>query len=121
MELDQDLPLEDAMVTLGSLDQTPAQIAPLYQTAELAFTGNLLVSGVNLLDNARNGEPSLDAKTDSNLAHATFTQRAVNALETMDALGAEETTRLASPLMTPAAQCSLTPAHALITWIVCLA
>jgi hypothetical protein len=121
MELDQDLPLADATVTLGSTDQTLAQIVPLYQTAELAFTGILLASGVNPSESARNGEHLLDANKDLTHAHATFIQHAANALETTDVLGAEVATTLASALITTTAQCSLTPAHALIIWIVLLA
>jgi hypothetical protein len=58
MELNKDQILENAMVTLGSLDLTLVLIAVLYQTAELACTGTILVSGANPLDNARNGELS---------------------------------------------------------------
>jgi hypothetical protein len=56
MELDKDLPLENATVTLGSLDLALVLIALLYQTAELACTGMIHVSGANLLESARNGE-----------------------------------------------------------------
>jgi hypothetical protein len=43
-------------VTLGSLDLALVLIALLYQTAELACTGMIHVSGANLLESARNGE-----------------------------------------------------------------